>query len=1359
MVDFFIPSTRPGKRKGTIEIYPKFIIRKSSDLMIRGGDFYAVWIEELGLWSTDEDDLIRLIDNELDKYAEENRNRLDGSVRVLHMWDAESGMIDAWHKYCQRQVRANYIPLDEKLIFSNHETVKKDYASKRLNYPLEPGSINAYDKIMSTLYDPEERHKIEWAIGSVITGDSKRIEKFLVIYGSPGSGKGTILNNIVLKLFEGYSTVFDAKALGSSSNSFALEMFKSNPLVAVQLDGDLSRIEDNTRINSLVSHELMTVNEKFKAAYTMNFKCFLFMGTNKPVKITDANSGLIRRLIDVYPSGRKLPPREYRNLVKQLEFELGAIACHCRDIYLDAPDMYEDYVPVNMLGATNDFYNFIMEAYNVFERDNCTTLKAAYEMYKTFCTEANVLYPLSRRAFGEELKNYFEDYKDRYNLDDGTRVRCYYTGFKTDKFESTDEQIPVPVKEEPKPYIIEFEEIESIFDRDCFVCPAQYASNKETPTQKWDDVTTILSELDTTKLHYVKVPENHIVIDFDIPDENGNKCFEKNLEAASKWPPTYAELSKSGAGIHLHYIYTGDASKLSRVYDDHIEVKVFTGKSSLRRKLTKCNNLEISSISSGLPLKGDKKMINTDVIKSEKVLRLMILRNLNKEYHPGTKPSVDFIHKILEDAYNNGLNYDVTDMRNAVLAFAANSTHQAEYCIKLVNKMQFKSVEPAKPMVADDSKIIFYDVEVFPNLFLINWKIEGEGQPVIRMINPKPAEVEELTRFKLVGFNCRDYDNHMLYGALMGYDNEQLYELSKKIINKDKKVSRDAKFGEAYNISYTDVYDFSRDKMSLKKWEIKLGIHHKELGLPWDQPVPEDKWELVAEYCDNDVIATEAVFNHLKESDFLARQILADIAGGNVNDTTNSLSAKFIFGDDYRPQSQFNYRNLGEINDNEIYTEYFITNDVPPKTLAREVDIYDINDPIQDRPPYDVFDKKDRPHFPGYKFENGKSTYRGEDVGEGGYVYAEPGMYSNVALLDVASMHPSSVIAENLFGDIYTARFAEIVQARLAIKHKDIEKAKTLLGGVLAKYLTDDKYFAELAGALKIVINSVYGLTSAKFENRFRDPRNVDNIVAKRGALFMINLKHAVQQKGFTVVHIKTDSIKIADATPEIIDFVMAYGKCYGYTFEHEATYDRICLVNDAVYIAKYKDGKHAGEWTPTGAQFQHPVVFKKLFSNEELTFNDKCETNSVKEGVMYLDMNEGLPDVTEFELIKDIRGKAAKNKKLTKREISILEENEYMSDEHLDQEIAKGHNYIFVGKVGQFCPVQEGTGGGILYRITEDGSKYAVTGTKGYRWMESEMVKTLEKENDIDDCYFNALIDGAVENISNYGDFTWFAN
>lgn len=900
MIDFLMISTRSTKR-GVIEIYPKFIIKKSSDLMIRGGDFYAIWLEELGLWSTDEQDALQLIDKELDKYAEENKDRFDATIRVLHMWDAESGMIDAWHKYCQRQMRDSFHTLDDKLIFSNMETTKTDYASKRLSYPLEDGDYSSFEKLISTLYSPEERHKIEWSIGSIVSGESKNIQKFMVFYGSAGTGKSTILN-IIQQLFDGYYSVFDARALGSSSNSFALESFKSNPLVAIQHDGDLSRIEDNTRLNSLVSHELMTVNEKFKAAYSSRFNCFLYMGTNKPVKITDAKSGLIRRLIDVSPSGNKLSPNEYKAVMKRVSFELGAIAKHCLDVFNANPGAYDDYVPISMMGASNDFYNYVLDSYPVFKKDNSTTLKCAWEMYKTYCDEAKVPYPMSKRVFKEELRNYFRDYKERYRLDDETRVRSYYIGFREEKFEEEQTEIR-PVEEKSK---LIFEYTESVFDEMCENCFAQYATEKGTPSKKWDNVATTLKDIDTTQLHYVKVPENHIVIDFDIPDENGNKCLERNLEEASKWPPTYGELSKSGNGVHLHYIYTGDPSKLSSIYSEHIEVKVYSGKSSLRRKLTKCNDLPIANISSGLPLRGEDKVVNFEAIKTEKGIRTLIKRNIRKEIHPGTKPSIDFIHKILDDAYHSDLHYDVTDLKPAVLSFAACSTHQADYCIKLVQTMQFKSKEPANAVLNDNEKIIFYDVEVFPNLFLVNWKFEGEDQKVVRMINPKPAQIEDLMRFRLVGFNCRRYDNHIMYARMMGYSNEQLYKLSQQIITEGKGF-----FGEAYNLSYTDVYDFAAKKQSLKKWEIELGIHHQELGLPWDQPVPEERWIEVAEYCDNDVIATEAVFNNLK-GDFTARKILADLAGMTVNDTTNTLTTRIIFGKERHPQLVYTDLATGE---------------------------------------------------------------------------------------------------------------------------------------------------------------------------------------------------------------------------------------------------------------------------------------------------------------------------------------------------------------------------------------------------------------------------------------------------------------
>lgn len=1301
MFDFLIISTR--QTRNGVEIYPRFrMYPKSSDLMIRGGDFYAIWIEELGLWSTNEQDALQLIDRALTDFHDDYLRKHGIDARVLYMYDSESGMVDAWHRYCQKQLRDSYHSLDETLIFSNTVTTKKDYASKRLSYPLEAGDISAWDRLISTLYAKEERHKIEWAIGAIVSGDSKDIQKFLVFYGGPGTGKSTILN-VIWQMFEEYSCVFDAKALGSNGSQFALEAFRNNPLVAIQHDGDLSRIEDNTRLNSLVSHEKMLVNEKYTKGYDNRFNAFLLMGTNRPVKITDAKSGLIRRLIDVSPSGNKLDPKEYKAVTKQVTFELGAIAHYCREVYLKDPGRYDDYIPTTMLGASNDFYNFVADAFHVFRTEDGTTLKAAWEMYKTYCDDAKVPYPLSRRNFQEELKNYFWDYTDRFSLDDGSRVRSYYSRFRADKF---DPSLADDVKKEPEVKLIEFREIESIFDKECADFLAQYATQNETPYKKWTKVKTTLAALDTSKLHYVKVPENHIVIDFDIPDENGNKDFKRNLEEASKWPPTYAELSKSGQGVHLHYIYTGDATKLSRVYDDHIEVKVFTGDSSLRRKLTKCNNLPISTISSGLPLKGDDKLINFDGVKNEKMLRAMIKRNLEKEYHAYTKPSVDYIAKLLNDAYESGMHYDVTDLRNAVLAFATNSTNNAAYCLKVVNKMHFKSEESSVSVQStstDDSDIVFYDVEVFPNLFLVNWKRRGKDKPVVRMINPKPSDIEDILRFKLVGFNCRRYDNHILYARLMGYTNEQLYKLSQNIIN----GNREAFFGEAYNISYTDIYDFSSKKQSLKKWEIELGLHHQELGLPWDKPVPEELWETVAKYCDNDVIATEAVFDHLA-GDFTARQILADLADMTVNDTTNSLTGRIIFGNNRKPQDQFHYRNLAEpVLDMDEETYEFLAEIAPEMMEQTHGEAGSL-----------------LPYFPGYEYDikQRKSTYKGKEVGEGGRVFARPGMYGNVGLLDVTSMHPHSAMAEVLFGVKFTRRFREIVYGRVHIKHEAWDEVDKMLEGKLTKYiqkvLDGEMTSAQLANALKIAINSVYGLTAASFNNLFKDPRNLDNIVAKRGALFMVDLQEAVEAQGFTVAHIKTDSIKIPDVTPEIIQFVMDFGKRYGYNFEHEATYDRMCLVNDAVYIAKYKDGKNAGKWTATGAQFAVPYVFKTLFSKEPIVFEDMCEAKEVK-SALYLDRNEK------------------------------LEEGQ--------------HDYRFIGKVGNFCPIKPGCGGGELLReaTDKDGNiKYSsATGAKGYRWLEAEMVKELHKENDIDRSYYDKLVDAAVETISKYGDFEFFVS
>jgi hypothetical protein len=623
---------------------------------------------------------------------------------------------------------------------------------------------------------------------------------------------------------------------------------------------------------------------------------------------------------------------------------------------------------------------------------------------------------------------------------------------------------------------------------------------------------------------------------------------------------------------------------------------------------------------------------------------------------------MDFIKMVTDEAYDSGMAYDINDMWDDILAFAMNSSNQKDTCIQIAMSVKLEGTGEVEPAQDDNEKpLAFFDLEIYPNLFAIGWMYDRDDAEVVKMVNPKPHEVEELfTKLRLVGWFNRGYDNHIMYAASLGWSTEALYDLSRRIIVEN---DRRAGFVQAYNLAYADAYEYAStpNKKSLKKWEIELGLPHMEMDIPWDQPVPEERILDVMDYLDNDVRSTRAVAHHI-EADFRARQILAELSGLEVCNTNRQHTERLIFGAMKRDeQPELVYTDLREM-------------------------------------------------FPGYTFDQfapgkEKSTYKGVKVGEGGWVYSEPGMYEDVAVLDVASMHPTSIVELNLFGE-YTGKFKNLLDIRLAIKRGDYNAAIELDPRIEPHLMDPHEGYnptkaKALADALKIVINSVYGFTAATFPNKFKDPKNIDNIVAKRGALFMVDLKEFVEERGFKVVHVKTDSIKIPNATPEIIEDVRLFGEKYGYEFEHEDTYTRFCLVNDAVYVNYSR--KHS-RWEATGAQFLHPVVFKTLFSKEEFVPKDYVEVKQVAKGAMYLVR----PD----------------------------EESPHKQ---------------FVGRFGAFIPV---LGGRQLLRI--DGEKeHAVTGTKDHLWELDEIA--LDQQMDVDFTYFQKLVDDGKANIEKYGSYVEF--
>lgn len=1318
-------SVFPVDGKGGRKLIPEYSTH-GKDIMKKGNQFYAIWDDATGLWSTNPESVIDIVDRKLQAYADEHYTKRgdgvyladDGKVSIEYLYSSRTKQLKAFNDWLNElPPNFNYKPLDDDITFANDVVGLKDRRSKRLPYVIGPGKTYYYDMFMSTCYG-EEREKLEWAIGSIFCGDSKKLQKFIALYGRPGTGKSTFMN-IVELLFEGYWSVIDIDSLVSRNNQFGTAVFKDNPLVCIQHDADLSKIEKNDILNSVVSHENIIINEKNKRQYTMRLNAMIFIGTNEFINISDMRQGIARRMIDVYPTGNVLPQDVYDDVKNGIKFEIGAIAQHCIDVYKSVdPIKYLKYRPSRMIKKTNVYVNFVSDRYfDLCDKSNDPIqVKDLYRMFKAYLEDSGYTYTPTMTRFKESMLDFYDEFKERDRIN-GKQMRSVFSGFKRDCLDDQSSKANNDILTEHKrKWKFDLSD-SSEFDRnvlDLYLrdMPAQYSNSFGTPKKHWCDCKTTLKEIDTAKEHYVKVPPitegvpTLICIDFDLKDGSGKKSLERNLEAAEHWPLTYCETSKSGSGLHLHYFYDGDASKLSSIFSPNIEVKVYKGDATLRRKLSLCNNVEIATISSGLPMKEEIKVVKKDVLLNEKGLRTFILRNMAKEYHAYTKPSIDFIKKGLDDAYASGMNYDVSDLYNAVLAFAAGSSNSSEYCVKAVTKMHFKSDE-ASPYVAptnEDKPFIFVDVEVFPNLLLVCYKEEGERKEVKRLFNPSPSDIETLFHERLAGYNNRKYDNHILYARYMGYGNEDIFRLSQKLTDGDAKVQLAAGFSEAYNISAIDVFDMCAKKQSLKKWEIELGIHHLENSYPWDQPLAEEHWDEVANYCSNDVIATEFVFMKNK-ADYVARQILAELSGLSVNHTTRQHATKIIFGDDKNPEL--------------VYTD-----------LSKEFPGYKFSKGFLDPSEFNGYDPDDKKTWKTTEH----SVYLGEAPSEGGWVANKTGIFYNVGLLDIESLHPHSIKALNLFGK-YTKNFVDILDARLAIKHGDFEKAKKLFDGKLAKYLEDKDMAESLSYALKIVINSVYGYTSATFANPFRDPRNIDNIVAKRGALFMILLTKTLDEKGIEWVHVKTDSIKIPNITPEIVDFVKAFGKNYGYSFDHEATYREMCLVNRSTYIAKVESGKHAGEWVGVAAQFQHPYVMKTLFTKEPITFNDICETKEVKTTMLF-DFNEGLPEGE--------------------------------------------HKYNFVGRIGRFIPVKPGYGGGVLlrdkgekqyqkeYAVWEKANKEkpgskelplrytSVTGTVGYRWLDAEVLKEkseVEVFDMVDTTYFAKLVDDAYETIHQFGD------
>ncbi len=113
-MDFYQIRTKQLK-SGTTELYPGFTVGRSTDLMVRSGNFYAIWDEKQGVWSTDEYDVARLMDEELREHAQKLKDK--GSVcTVKDLRSFESNSWSIFQRFISQVGDSSY-PLDQNLTF------------------------------------------------------------------------------------------------------------------------------------------------------------------------------------------------------------------------------------------------------------------------------------------------------------------------------------------------------------------------------------------------------------------------------------------------------------------------------------------------------------------------------------------------------------------------------------------------------------------------------------------------------------------------------------------------------------------------------------------------------------------------------------------------------------------------------------------------------------------------------------------------------------------------------------------------------------------------------------------------------------------------------------------------------------------------------------------------------------------------------------------------------------------------------------------------------------------------------------------------------------------------------------------
>ena len=388
--------------------------------------------------------------------------------------------------------------------------------------------------------------------------------------------------------------------------------------------------------------------------------------------------------------------------------------------------------------------------------------------------------------------------------------------------------------------------------------------------------------------------------------------------------------------------------------------------------------------------------------------------------------------------------------------------------------------------------MIFFDFEVFEyDWLVVLFDSKTKSENVIINDKEKLEDFYQENKFDIwVGFNNKNYDQHILKGILCGFNPKKISDY----------IITDHNNGWGYSNVMNKIYTIQYDVMNslnkgLKTYEGFQGKNIKESDVAFNIPrkLTQEEIEETIIYCRSDVINTYELFIKTIK-DFKAHMNLVKMAGGNLkylSKTKTQLSSIIL-------------QAKQTIRDDEF--DVFVPDNLEIKKYKKVVDWYKSDD---SKRYYNRVKKKNG----GYKNEENRLEIcvAGVDhvFGWGGLHGARKKYHSKgyFILMDVSSLYPSLMIKYNLLSRSCSRngvkKYEEIYHKRLELKS-------------LGK--------KEEQAPLKLVLNSTYGAAKDKF-NALLDPRNA-NLVCLFGQLFLLDLIEHLENDS-EIIQSNTDGILI----------------------------------------------------------------------------------------------------------------------------------------------------------------------------------------------------------------------------------------